>query len=140
MGQYRHVTDLAAFARGLTITAPLRFIPASDFARRRGAASRLLNELPELPEPSKEALGAAILPLSAPVLRWEVIRMAVAAAESKGYVGTEIDGHHGRYLRLEVGNLGLCEFDDAFQAALASGAAIREGEVLFVRVHQGLLN
>lgn len=140
MGQYRHVTDLAAFARGLTITAPLRFIPASDFARRRGAASRLMNDLPELPEPSRETLGATILPLTAPVLRWEIIRMAVAAAESKGYDGVEIDGHHGRYLRLEVGNLGLCELDDAFKAALASGAAIRDGEVLHVRVASGLLN
>lgn len=131
MGQFRHVTDLAAFARGLTIRGQLRFTLAGDIRHRHPAAG-----LPELPEPSREDIGT-ILPMSSlrgrPVLQWEVVKMAVAAAQAKGLRPEALAGHDGEYLAIELDGAEHCDLDEPFKEAIEDGEAVRQGRWLYVR-------
>lgn len=140
MGKYRHVTDLRAFASSLKVpeAGPLRLVPASEYARRRGAAARRMNLPPELPAECHEDVGAAILPAPKPrqrhVLPWAVILDSVRLARAQGVAGGPLDGHDGVYLALQVEGAEGCEPDEEFRGVLESGDAVWSGGYLYVRV------
>lgn len=142
MGKYRHVSDLAAFARSLTINGHphLSLIPAADLRQRRGTASRLAGGLPELPDPVHDDVGSAILP--APkygrgyVLPWSVALDSVRLAMAQGSAPQPLDGHTGEFVTLLLEGAEGVELDDEFKAAIESGDAVWAGRYLHVRVEQ----
>ena len=142
MGKYRHVTDLRSFAATLNPSPPNLFMPASHFQRRRGLGNRF-NEGPELHEPNREMVGGIARSARGPaVIQLEVLRMAVAAAQTKGAKPQDLEGHEGLFMELEIDTKGVpVEYDDAFKAAIVTGEAVWREGWLYIRVDpQVLLN
>jgi hypothetical protein len=140
MGKYRHVTDLRAFAHGLTVpeAGPLRLVPAADYQRRRGAAARRMYLQPDLPAECHEDVGAMLLPAPKArgnyIIPWGTILDSVRLARAHGTAGGPLDGHDGVYLALVVEGAEGCEPDAEFRAAIESGDAVWSGGYLYVRV------
>ncbi len=145
MGQYRHVSDLAAFARDL------KLLP--DFYLRRSAE---LAPLPEPVRPGHKQHLALLTPVPAeweresagapevghklssdgkPVIEWSILLRAARHAFTSGYALQELDDHPGEYVEVGVeGDLDLVAFDDAFEAARERGDVVVRGSALYIRL------
>lgn len=155
MGQYRHVSDLATFARGLKLL--------SDFYLRRSA------ELAPLPEPVRPSprlrsgpweysarfqklaplrpvpadwegagtpeIGHQLSPDGKPVVEWSILLRAARHACTSGVELHHLDEHPGEYIVAELGDgMDMVAFDDAFEAAWERGDVVVQGSKLYIRV------
>ena len=141
MGQYRHVTDLAAFARGLSFLGELALLPADSPARtRRGAASRFsdlpaLGEL-DLVEPARPGSdsGWKTTADGKPVIEWRILLQAARHFATSGQPLTELEGRAGEFVVIGLGaGLDSFAFDDEFEAARARGDVVIDSDHLYIR-------
>ena len=145
MGQYRHVSDLAAFARDL------KLLP--DFYLGRSAESA---PLPEPVRPGQKQHLALLTPVpeeweressrtpevghklssdGKPVIEWSILLRAARHAFTSGYALQEIDDHPGEYVEVGIeGDLDLVAFDDAFETARERGDVVVRGSALYIRL------